>query len=273
MKALLFILLSCFFLSCSSGSRGVVGQKIGQDLYAHGSLIRMDFGISQCYLIPMEEGQWCMIDTGFPEDFPPFLEALEVLTIEPHEIRFLLLTHAHDDHVGFAAALREISPCRVIVHEKSLPFLTEGEMPHVGMESATPLISLLGRIFSLFTQRTFTFEPLVLEEGDILVRTQEDLSLESLGIPGKVMGTPGHTEDSISLILEDGSVFCGDAAMNYLRLAGADYRPIFYYDFREVMESWSLIARHNGRIIYPTHGDPFPVEILQERVERHSTDL
>ena len=43
------------------------------------------------------------IDTSFAEYYDKFLEKLQVINIDPSEIKYLLLTHHHDDHAGFAA--------------------------------------------------------------------------------------------------------------------------------------------------------------------------
>ena len=52
------------------------------------------------YLISSEAGL-ILIDTGYEGGFPHFMKMLEKNHIEPKEIRYLFLTHAHDDHAGF----------------------------------------------------------------------------------------------------------------------------------------------------------------------------
>jgi len=47
--------------------------------------------------------------------------------------------------------------------------------------------------------------------------------LRSLGVPGKILCIPGHNPDSISLLLDDGSCFCGDAAFNLMPWLGTRY--------------------------------------------------
>jgi glyoxylase-like metal-dependent hydrolase (beta-lactamase superfamily II) len=62
-----------------------------------------------------------MIDTNMPGTYDRFLVKLGGLGIDLADIKYLLLTHHHDDHVGFAADLLHDTDARVIVHERAIP--------------------------------------------------------------------------------------------------------------------------------------------------------
>jgi glyoxylase-like metal-dependent hydrolase (beta-lactamase superfamily II) len=81
--------------------------------------------------------------------------------------------------------------------------------------------------------------------------------LKSMGINGKIVYTPGHPRDSMSVILSDGSAFVGDVAMNFLRLTGIGHRPIYVEDINTVYESRQRLIEQGGKFIYPSHGKPF----------------
>lgn len=72
---------------------------------------------------------------------------------------------------------------------------------------------------------------------------------------GKIIDTPGHTVDSISLLLNDGSLFCGDAAMN--GLPSLNRITIWAEDKTAFLKSWETIIALRPKIIYPGHGRPF----------------
>ena len=59
-----------------------------------------------------------------------------------------------------------------------------------------------------------------LADRDIIIEGDNDEFLKGIGIDGVILHTPGHTRDSISVLLSDGSAFVGDAAMNFLRWTG-----------------------------------------------------
>jgi glyoxylase-like metal-dependent hydrolase (beta-lactamase superfamily II) len=69
----------------------------------------------------------------------------------------------------------------------------------------------------------FTFPPYRLRNCDILVTGHT--GLREIGIPldGKIIETPGHTVDSVSILFDDGDCLIGDAAANFLWFAGTKY--------------------------------------------------
>jgi glyoxylase-like metal-dependent hydrolase (beta-lactamase superfamily II) len=68
--------------------------------------------------------------------------------------------------------------------------------------------------------------------------------LASLGIAGEIIATPGHSEDSVTLILDEGSAFTGDLPPRFLV---SDDDTITH-------ESWEKISRHKINRIFPAHG-------------------
>ena len=86
--------------------------------------------------------------------------------------------------------------------------------------------------------------------------------LKSLGVDGKILYTPGHSQDSISVILSNGRAFVGDVAMNFLRLTGIGHHPIFIEDINMVHGSWQRLIEQGGKRIYPSHGKPFSAQEL-----------
>lgn len=117
---------------------------------------RINLGITKCYLLTCTGG-YLLIDTAYPADFEKFTRALDALGIPITAIRYLLLTHHHDDHAGFAAQLVKQSGCRVIVHRDALPYLRQGE-PENTSKPVNWQIRLVFSFFSLF-HRSFGFPP------------------------------------------------------------------------------------------------------------------
>ena len=69
--------------------------------------------------------------------------------------------------------------------------------------------------------------------------------LERIGIPGEIVHTPGHSDDSVSLLLDNGSVFTGDLSHPYL---------IGLEDPAVVNASWQALKDRGAKRVYPGHG-------------------
>ncbi len=68
----------------------------------------------------------------------------------------------------------------------------------------------------------------------------------------------------MSVLLDSGQVFVGDAAMNRLPLRLTPGLPIFAVDQVLLKQSWRLLLEEGAREIYPAHGKPFSADILRE---------
>ncbi|HOO91093.1 MAG TPA: MBL fold metallo-hydrolase [Syntrophales bacterium] len=219
----------------------------------------LKLGVTWCYLIRCPDG-YLLIDTSYPNRFSQFLRSIAALGIDIQKIRYLLLTHHHDDHAGFAAELVEKTGCRVIAHRNAVEALTIGESEDT-MRPVNRRVQFLFALFTLFHRR-FRFPPLVLGENDIVLPGDDFDLLRGIGINGRIAYTPGHTRDSISVILSDGSAFVGDVAMNFLRQTGIGHRPIFVEDIQAVYTSWQRLIEFGAKVIYPSHGKPFSAREL-----------
>jgi glyoxylase-like metal-dependent hydrolase (beta-lactamase superfamily II) len=222
----------------------------------------LDLGITRCYLLTCTGG-YLLIDTSYPQTYPRFLKALDKIGVDLCHIRYLLLTHHHDDHAGFAAKLVEQTGCTIIAHQQAVLPLRRGASEET-MEPVNRRVALLFSLFKLF-HRSFTFPPVVLSQKDRLLKGDDFDVLGSIGIDGIILSTPGHSKDSISVLLSDGRAFVGDVSMNFsiFNLCGIRYRPIYQEEKDTVFESWVKLVASGARIIYPAHTTPFSVEKWQ----------
>jgi len=216
-------------------------------------------GWTRCYLLKCTGG-YLLIDTDYPKYYSLLEKKLASLSIATSDIKYLLLTHHHDDHAGFAAKLVRRTGCQVIAHRNAVSPLQQGKSEEIG-ESVNRRIEIVLFFYMLF-HREFKFPPLKLAERDILIEGDNDSLLKGIGIDGVILHTPGHTRDSISVLLSDGSAFVGDAAMNFLRWTGVGHRPIVIEDITTVYESWRKLRERGARVIYPSHGRPFSARKL-----------
>jgi glyoxylase-like metal-dependent hydrolase (beta-lactamase superfamily II) len=82
--------------------------------------------------------------------------------------------------------------------------------------------------------------------------------LNRVGIRGQIVETPGHSKDSVSLVLDSGLAFIGD-------LHPPDYVPDEAHE--ATCQSWKTLLGLNARTVYPAHGNPFPIEAVRKALE------
>ena len=229
----------------------------------------IQIGVTSCYLLDCNNG-YMLIDVGYPNDYEKFVQKLNnKYNIEISELKYLLLTHHHDDHVGFAKKLIEKSPIKLIIHENAIKQLKLG----FSEEEGKPINRRMKYILKIFFRfHEFKFPSILPSNDDIILKGSEDNNkiLRYIGIDGTIIFTPGHTKDGISVILSDGSVFPGDNAMNawFFNIFGIKKRPIYLQNFDLVLDSWQRYIDMGGKKIYPAHGRPFDIKYLVKNLRK-----
>jgi hydroxyacylglutathione hydrolase len=226
---------------------------------------------TNCFLV-RHEGGVLLIDTGYDYEWDRFVEELSRLGIGPGDITQLILTHHHDDHCGLLNRLTAENPGIVVIMSALAAQRLEGGA-HVFKQGAgyiTRRIRLLAWIKSrLEPTWTHRFPPFHARPHDRIIEAPLRLSDLGLDLEGSLLATPGHTEDSISVVMDEGTCFCGDAAANFLQFAGARYCVIFVEDLAQYYRSWDQLLAAGTRLVCPAHGKPFPARRLRENIGYH----
>jgi len=215
------------------------------------------------YLVSLDEGGYLLIDTGYSEYYSAFRKRLRKISVDPREIKYVFLTHAHDDHDGFLNEVLAITDAQVILHPKAIDGLLKGQNSFEGGCSSR-LAWLFCQVLALFGKGEHKYPPLKQEYMNRLI-TIDSVEFKSLKLPFQVIETPGHTADHISLF-KDGILFCGDAAMN--NFPSIKRTIIWIEDLQQYKDSWNKMINIKPTTIYPAHGKPFPARDL-ERFQKH----
>lgn len=234
---------------------------------------RLALGLSNVYVVHADRA--LIVDTGPPGRDDDIIDALGRLGIEPARVSAILLTHAHRDHAGSAAALARQLRVPVIAHPEESPRAASGQSGPV--RPSDPL-ALAGWPFV-----GGGFEPLDIATTAGGLPLADGLRLDHLGIPGRVVFTPGHTRGSIALLLDTADAFVGDLLAGSVADPSAP-RPAFYTaDDRPApghvpgtssgpepsAQSRAGLQRLldlGAAVLHPGHGGPIPVGEAVERL-------
>src|SRR6266542_3425217 len=139
-----------------------------------------------------------LVDLGWPGMFVALRAKLERTGVPLGEIRYGLATHYHMDHAGAAQDLK-LAGVPLLVLENQL--------------AAIPLMKAHMKPQDNYTE--------IRPDDNVVISFAESRDLlAKIGIAGEIVPTPGHSDDSVSLLLDDGSVFTGD--LTHPSLAGED---------------------------------------------------
>jgi glyoxylase-like metal-dependent hydrolase (beta-lactamase superfamily II) len=226
-------------------------------------------------------GKYVLVDTGYAADWGLFRRRLEAAGVALGDISHLVLTHHHDDHVGFIHELVAASPGIVVVMAEStrrLLLAGRNDLTHGGGLVNRRIAFLLRFKRLVVAGRTgepvrkegnLLFEPYAARPGDLVFegeRRLRDLGIES---EGSIVPTPGHTVDSVSILFDDGDCLVGDAAASMLSFAGTRHCVIFVMDLAGYYASWKLLLARGARRIFPAHGKPFAAALLERDLGRN----
>lgn len=198
-----------------------------------------------------------MIDGGVPKKAKAFIKGIERTPIKLPDIKLLILTHGHWDHIGSAKDIKEITGAKIAMHKREKDWLEKSLKP------LPPGVTRWGKIFVKIMAMFMPLVHIPATNVDIILG-DEEFPLNKFGIDGKVIYTPGHSSGSVSIVLDTGEAFVGDLAMNAFPLRLSPGLPIFAEDMHKVRESWKLLLDRGAKKVYPAHGNPFLADIIRD---------
>jgi hydroxyacylglutathione hydrolase len=209
-------------------------------------IIRIPMGTSNAYVVT-NGVQAILIDAGMKKKEQKLLASLQQMKISPHDIKLIILTHAHYDHCGSLKALKDITKARILVHKAEAACLTQGycEVPQ-GTMWFSKALSFIGRTLA---KKLVEYDPVV---PDITI--SERFDLHDYGIDGYILPTPGHTAGSISVVIEDKHAIVGDTLFHVVKHS---VFPPYANDLKALMRSWKQLLETGCEYFYPGHGKPF----------------
>lgn len=208
--------------------------------------------IVNSYLVE-DGGEVTIIDAGAPGLWSRVPAELASMGRTLDDVRAIVLTHGHTDHIGFAERARRERGLPVLVHEADAA-LARNEVPNPAQNGPMRLRPMVG--FLWWSLRRGLLRVPALAE----VATYGDGA--TLDVPGapRVVLVPGHTPGSAVLHLPGhDAVFAGDALSTYAVTTGEAGPRIapFTADRDTALASLSRIESLDATLVLPGHGDAF----------------
>ncbi|MFF8648200.1 MBL fold metallo-hydrolase [Streptomyces griseoluteus] len=210
-----------------------------------------------------------LIDTGYPGDRHALLDSLAAVGSSPEAVTAVLVTHAHNDHLGSAEYLRAGHGTPVLLHPAEVPharrdFLQQCSIGDVVRNAWRPgvLPWAVQVVKAGGTEHNPVVKPEPFESGG------------ALDLPGRPVPvhTPGHTGGHCAYHLpEAGVVISGDALITghaTSRVRGPQMlHGFFHHETDRAVTSLALIAELAGDVLLPGHGPLYrgPVRAAAER--------
>ena len=186
-------------------------------------------GMANAFLIEGDDGL-TLIDAGYPGKEAGVFGAIRALGHSPDQLKHLIFTHAHPDHIGSAAAIVRESGARTYMHPLDIPIAESGGS--FRPMSAAP--GLLRRVLcKLLYHPEKRLEPVAID--------QPLTAGEMLPIAGgiEVIHTPGHSAGQVALLWHPGRMlFVGDVCMNIMGLSD----PVGFESLKEGRASQRKLA-------------------------------
>ena len=185
----------------------------------------LKYGITNTYLL----NKRVLIDCDWTGTLPAFFKTANIEGVDYKDIEYLLITHFHPDHMGIAQELYELG-IRIVVFDVQKDFI------HFSDEMSF--------------KKNKQFKPI--KDSDVLfvdIDKSRDF-LKKNGIDGEVMHTPGHSDDSISVLLDSGTVIVGDLP---------PYPHVDSFGDPVITNSWNILIEHGARHACHAHWPEYDI--------------
>ncbi len=212
-------------------------------------------GIANTHIVAGPQGV-VIIDASMPHQERRILDRVRALGYSPRDVRVILITHGHIDHAGSAVALKRLTGAPIALHRADAPLVAT---PDLKIPPGRNSLINAGR---WIVERFGWLMPLETFTPDLWL--DDSSSLADFGLPGRIVHTPGHTAGSISVALEDGSLFVGDAILNLVRVSF----PLVWDNAAAARESAHKIRSLCPKTIYTGHGRAFTLKQLDLFLQR-----
>jgi len=178
---------------------------------------------SNCYIVG-QNGEGIIIDPGCDPR-----KIVDTVNENNLEIKYIIITHGHIDHLLTVDEVREMTGAKVLIHEKEADKLTDPSLND-------PVGIGLGRECKAADS--------LLKDGDVITAG---------GLDFEIIHTPGHSVGGICIKVGN-EVFTGDTLFN-MGIGRTDFADGDLNTLLDSIEN-KLMKLDDNVVVYPGHGEP-----------------
>ncbi|HEX2906720.1 MAG TPA: MBL fold metallo-hydrolase [Phototrophicaceae bacterium] len=168
-----------------------------------------------------------LIDVGWPGTLPKLQHQCQRLGLPLADIKHFVITHYHPDHAGLAQELKRLGSQLIVLESQA---------------AAVPILKT-------HMKPQHNYVPIDLADAIRLNLSDSRVFLAGLGIAGEMISTPGHSDDSVTVVLDEGRAFTGDLT-----------HPLAIGENAILRQSWARIRALGVKTVYPGHGPVWQLE-------------
>ena len=187
-------------------------------------VIKLKYGNTNTFLIRGKKG-YLLVDTDYAGTLSAFYGAIKQYNIKVSDILCILATHYHPDHIGLVSELMKQGVKLLVI------------------DTQCSNIHYSDVIFK--RDKRLDYEPIDERDAIVISCNESREFLKDMGIMGEIISTMSHSEDSISLVLDNGVCIVGD--LEPVEYLGA------YEENIKLKADWELVMSYNPQIIYYAH--------------------
>ncbi|MEU9456951.1 MBL fold metallo-hydrolase [Streptomyces sp. NPDC048277] len=198
-----------------------------------------------------------LVDTGYPGDREGLLGSLAQVGSSPEAVAAVLITHAHNDHLGSAEYLRDTHGTPVYLHEAEVPHARRDFLQQVAVGDVLKNAWRPGVVpWLVHVLRVGGTEQHPVTSPEAFPVADGPLDLPGRPVP---VHTPGHTDGhTVYHLPEAGVVISGDALVSghrTSRVKGPQLLPdMFHHERARAVASLGLIEALDADALLPGHG-------------------
>ena len=199
------------------------------------------------YVIKGKNGD-ILIDTGFigmRKNLKKWLDKFN--------IKLVILTHAHADHIWNASYIKKIYNCQIAIGKNDIENINN---PKINSKPSKKIHTQWTKLMN------YGMKKFIPEKFGIDIFLKNNQVIKRYGIDLKIISLPGHTNGSIGVLYKN-YLFAGDALVNRHKLPEIAYQN---QNTDEAIASYEKIIQLSPKIVFVGHDKAIALDKLNNKI-------